>query len=77
MGKTSRIWIFLVLLTSSGWAVERPVTRQGFLDPTQISLEELLQIEVISLTKRPESRTTAAAAARREGSTFILSRTMG
>jgi len=62
MGKTRCIWILLVLLTSSSGAVERPVTRQGFLDPTQISLEELLQIEVISLTKRPESRTTAAAA---------------
>ena len=43
-------------------AVERPVTHHGFLDPTQISLEALLQIEVISLAKRPESRTTAAAA---------------
>ena len=60
--KTHCVWVLLTLLTSSGWAVERPVTRQGFLDPTQISLEELLQIEVISLTKRAESRTAAAAA---------------
>ena len=59
MCKASYVWALLVLLTSMGWAVERPVTRQGFLDPTQISLEELLKIEVVSLTKRPESRDVA------------------
>jgi len=62
MLKTTCVYVLLALLTSLGWAVERPVTRQGFLDPTQISLEELLKIEVVSLTKRPESRTEAAAA---------------
>jgi iron complex outermembrane recepter protein len=62
MCQASCVWLLLVLLTSIGWAVERPVTHQGFLDPTQISLEELLKIEVISLAKRPENRTTAAAA---------------
>ena len=62
MFKTTCVGALLVLLTSLGWAVERPVTRQGFFDPTQISLEELLKIEVTSLTKRPESRTEAAAA---------------
>ena len=48
MYKTSYIWLLLVLLTSMSWAVERPVTRQGFLDPTQISLEDLLKVEVIN-----------------------------
>jgi iron complex outermembrane receptor protein len=62
MCKTSCAWVLLTLLTSLGWAVERPVTRQGLLDPTQMSLEELLKIEVISLTKRPESRSEAGAA---------------
>ena len=62
MCKTSYVWALLVLLTSISWAVERPVTRQGFLDPTQISLEDLLKIEVISITKRPESRAEVAAA---------------
>jgi iron complex outermembrane receptor protein len=62
MCKASYVWALLVLLTSMGWAVERPVTRQGFLDPTQISLEDLLKIEVVSITKRPESRAEVAAA---------------
>lgn len=62
MCKISCVWALLALITSMSWAVERPVTRQGFLDPTQISLEELLQIEVISLTKKPESLAEAAAA---------------
>jgi iron complex outermembrane receptor protein len=62
MYKTSGVWLLLVLLTSMSWAVERPVTHQGFLDPTQLSLEDLLKIEVISITKRPESRAEVAAA---------------
>ena len=62
MYKTNYIWTLLVFFTSMSWAVERPVTRQGFLDPTQISLEDLLKVEVISITKRPESRTEVAAA---------------
>ena len=62
MYKTSYIWTLLVLLTSMSWAVECPVTRQGFLDPAQLSLEDLLKVEVISITKRPESRTEVAAA---------------
>ncbi len=62
MCKTSYVWALLVLLTNISWAVERPVIRQGFLDPTQISLEDLLKIEVISITKRPESRAEVAAA---------------
>ena len=52
MGKISCVWALLALLASVGWAVERPVTHQGFLDPTQISLEDLLQIEVISHHKK-------------------------
>jgi iron complex outermembrane recepter protein len=60
--KTNGVCLFLVLLTSMSWAVERPLTGQGFLDPTQISLEDLLKIEVISITKRPESRAEVAAA---------------
>jgi iron complex outermembrane recepter protein len=62
MGKTSPVWALLALLTSLSWAVERPETRQEFLDPTRLSLEQLLQIEVVSITKRPESRTEVAAA---------------
>jgi iron complex outermembrane receptor protein len=45
-----------------GWAAERPTARQGIVDPTELSLEELLTIEVVSITKRPESRTEVAAA---------------
>jgi iron complex outermembrane receptor protein len=62
MYKTSYSWVLLVFFTSMSWAVELPVTRQGFLDPTQISLEDLLKVEVISIAKRPESRTEVAAA---------------
>jgi iron complex outermembrane receptor protein len=62
MYKTSYTWTLLMLLTSMSWAVTPPVTRQGFLDPTQLSLEDLLKVEVISITKRPESRTEVAAA---------------
>ncbi|MGE3539368.1 MAG: TonB-dependent receptor plug domain-containing protein [Candidatus Tectimicrobiota bacterium] len=56
------VCLLLTWLTSVSWAAEPPVTRQGVLDPTQISLEDLLKIEVVSLTKRLESRRTAAAA---------------
>src|SRR5262245_9986775 len=62
MFKMSCVWALLALLMSMGWAAERPATRQESLDPTQISLEELLKIDVISVTKRPESRTEVAAA---------------
>src|SRR5437867_11892385 len=62
MSKTSCVWALLALLTSLGWAAERSATPQGAVDPTQISLEELLKIEVISVTKRPESRLEVAAA---------------
>jgi iron complex outermembrane receptor protein len=31
------------------WAMELPMIRQGCLDPTQISLEDLLKVEVISI----------------------------
>jgi iron complex outermembrane receptor protein len=62
MAKTSYVWILLALLISMGWAAEHSATRQGSVDPTQISLEELLKTEVISFTKRPESRAEVAAA---------------
>jgi hypothetical protein len=51
MFKTRCVWALLALLTSIGWAAERPGTRQESLAPTQISLEELLKINVISVTK--------------------------
>jgi hypothetical protein len=44
MYKTSYTWPLLMLLTSMSWAVECPVTRQGFLDPAQLSLEDLLKV---------------------------------
>ncbi len=61
MARTSYIWVLLALLISMGWAAEHSATRQGSVDPTQISLEELLKTEVISFTKRPESRAEVAA----------------
>jgi iron complex outermembrane receptor protein len=63
MCKTSYVWALLALLASTGWAAELPVTRQGFLDPPQISLEELLTTEVVSTTKRPERLAEVPAAA--------------
>jgi iron complex outermembrane receptor protein len=79
MCKTSLVWALLALLTSLSWAVERPTRRKEFLDPAQLSLEQLLQIEVVSITKEPESRTEIAAAVyvitrediRRSGATSI------
>jgi hypothetical protein len=50
MGKTSYIWALLLLLTRMSWVVERPVTRQGFLDPTQ-SVGLKLSSQLLRLAK--------------------------
>lgn len=63
MPKTSHIWIcLLALLMSVGWTAERAAAAQERPDPTQISLEELLNTEVVSVTKRLEKRAEVAAA---------------
>ena len=62
MFKMSCVWAFLVVLTTMSWAVQRSATRQSVVDPTRFSLEELLQIEVVSVAKRLEGRMEVAAA---------------
>jgi iron complex outermembrane receptor protein len=63
MRQTSRIWAFsLAFLASVGWAAERPSAPQERPDLTRINLEELMDIEVISVAKKPEKRMEAAAA---------------
>src|SRR5687767_14781551 len=62
MRQTSHIWaLLLALLASVGGVAERPFA-QGRPDPARIGLEELMDIEVISVAKKPEKRMEVAAA---------------
>jgi iron complex outermembrane receptor protein len=54
--------LVLALLTHVGWTANSSPPHRERPDPTQISLEALRDVEVVTISKRPEKRTEVAAA---------------